>query len=79
MLKILLPPPRGEQGATDKVWPTEEVQLFNNVHKYIYKYISVIGDHLSCKTTFAWQQGWSPIAGFTVLPNQGPSQLLKLH
>jgi hypothetical protein len=27
---------------------------------------SVMGDHLSCKTTFAWPQGWSPIAGFTV-------------
>jgi hypothetical protein len=25
-----------------------------------------MGDHLSCETTFAWPQGWSPIAGFTV-------------
>jgi hypothetical protein len=30
---------------------------------------SVMGDHLSCETTFAWPQGWSPIAGFTVPSN----------
>jgi hypothetical protein len=27
---------------------------------------TAIGDYLSCETTFAWLQGWSPIAGYTV-------------
>jgi len=27
LLKILLPPPRGEQGATVNDWQTEEVQV----------------------------------------------------
>jgi len=28
LLKILLPPPRAEQGSTDKVWQTEVLDKF---------------------------------------------------
>jgi hypothetical protein len=36
-----------------------------------------MGDHLSCETTFAWPQGWSPIAGFTVFPQRAKLDLRK--
>ena len=29
--------------------------------------VPLLRDHLSCKTTFLWQKGWSQMTGFTVI------------